>query len=103
MGAGAQVPRWASLVDRLNPARSSFDPEFKARWDSMGKKQRKKLMAQASAGHSSCPNACNTWFQCTRREEGGMRNRTAAHSTAPAACEYTPHSTSSARDHWPCR
>jgi hypothetical protein len=38
--------RWASLADRLNPNRAAFDPAFKAEWSTMGKKQRKRVIAE---------------------------------------------------------
>eukprot|EP01052_Picozoa_sp_SAG31_P009358 SAG31_NODE_489_length_14938_cov_5.644113_13_plen_242_part_00 len=37
--------KWASLADRLNPTRPSFDPVLKAQWATMGKLKRKKLLA----------------------------------------------------------
>jgi hypothetical protein len=36
--------RWVSLADRLNPARASFDPEFKAAWTKLDKAARKRIV-----------------------------------------------------------
>jgi mRNA-degrading endonuclease RelE of RelBE toxin-antitoxin system len=36
--------RWVSLADRLNPARASFDPDFKEKWKKLDKATRKKFV-----------------------------------------------------------
>jgi len=38
--------RWASLADRLNPNRPSFDAQLKANWKTMSKKQRKRIIKE---------------------------------------------------------
>ena len=38
--------RWASLADRLNPNRPSFDAQLKANWKTMSKKQRKQIIKE---------------------------------------------------------
>jgi len=38
--------RWASLADRLNPNRPSFDAQLKASWKTMSKKQRKQIIKE---------------------------------------------------------
>ena len=47
---GEQQPQskehWASLADRLNPNRSAFDPTLKAKWKSMSKIERQKLLRE---------------------------------------------------------
>ena len=42
--AAGPAPGWATLADRLNPSRAAFDPALKARWASMGKREKKKLV-----------------------------------------------------------
>lgn len=38
--------RWVSLADRLNPARASFDPDFKEKWKKFDKAARKKIVEE---------------------------------------------------------
>lgn len=38
--------RWVSLADRLNPNRDAFDPDFKEKWKSLNKKERKKIVEE---------------------------------------------------------
>ena len=38
--------RWVSLADRLNPARASFDPEFKAAWKRLDKAARSRIVEE---------------------------------------------------------
>ncbi|KAL7476931.1 hypothetical protein ACHAW6_002758 [Cyclotella cf. meneghiniana] len=37
---------WASLADRLNPARPAFDAALKASWKTLSKSERKRIVAQ---------------------------------------------------------
>ena len=38
--------RWVSLADRLNPNRAAFDPEFKAKWRTLSKEERKRIIGE---------------------------------------------------------
>ena len=44
--SSSSTKRWASLADRLNPNRPSFDAKLKASWKTMSKKERKRIIAQ---------------------------------------------------------
>lgn len=44
--AAEPTDRWASLADRLNPNRASFDPILKATWKTMGKAERKRFLTE---------------------------------------------------------
>ena len=43
--AAVAAASWAPIADRLNPNRRAFDPAFKSQWQTLGKKQRKKLIS----------------------------------------------------------
>jgi hypothetical protein len=48
MNASSEEPtkKWSSIADRLNPNRAAHDPEFKAKWKTMEKLERNRLLAE---------------------------------------------------------
>ncbi|KAL7539951.1 hypothetical protein ACHAXR_009741 [Thalassiosira sp. AJA248-18] len=46
MSSSPSPKRWASLADRLNPNRASFDPQLKASWKTMSKAERKRIISE---------------------------------------------------------